>query len=148
MQVKIGVYLMGYSGDIMHDIVQKELKRNYPASEGWVISGAPKQVGNDEIFSLSRRRGSNQVTTVAATFGRMVEPGLISSLMEGKETTAAKKGTWHASLLVPQGTEVSGLPAEIKVIFMRSFRYEGKDLLWLKRPVGSQAVTQSTQAST
>lgn len=139
---------MGYSGDIMHDIVQKELKRNYPASEGWVISGAPKQVGNDEIFSLSRRRGSNQVTTVAATFGRMVEPGLISSLMEGKETTAAKKGTWHASLLVPQGTEVSGLPAEIKVIFMRSFRYEGKDLLWLKRPVGSQAVTQSTQAST
>jgi hypothetical protein len=78
----------------------------------------------------------------------MVEPGLISSLMEGKETTAAKKGTWHASLLVPQGTEVSGLPAEIKVIFMRSFRYEGKDLLWLKRPVGSQAVTQSTQAST
>ncbi len=139
---------MGYSGDIMHDIVQKELKRNYPASEGWVISGAPKQIGNDEIFSLSRRRGSNQVTTVAATFGRMVEPGLISSLMEGKETTAAKKGTWHASLLVPQGTEVSGLPAEIKVIFMRSFRYEGKDLLWLKRPVGSQAVTQSTQAST
>lgn len=138
---------MGYSGDIMHDIVQKELKRNYPASEGWVISGAPKQIGNDEIFSLSRRRGSNQVTTVAATFGRMVEPGLISSLMEGKETTAAKKGTWHASLLVPQGTEVSGLPAEIKVIFMRSFRYEGKDLLWLKRPVGSQAVTQSTQAS-
>jgi hypothetical protein len=148
MQVKIGVYLMGYSGDIMHDIVQKELKRNYPASEGWVISGAPKQIVNDEIFSLSRRRGSNQVATVAATFGRMVEPGLISSLMEGKETTAAKKGTWHASLLVPQGTEVSGLPAEIKVIFMRSFRYEGKDLLWLKRPVGSQAVTQSTQAST
>ncbi len=139
---------MGYSGDIMHDIVQKELKRNYPASEGWVISGAQQQIGNDEIFSVSRRRGSNQVATVAATFGRIVEPGLLSSLMKGKETTEAKKGTWHASLLVPQGTDIFGLPAEIKVIFMRSFRYEGKDLLWLKRPVGSQAAPQSTQGST
>ncbi len=34
----------------------------------------------------------------------------------------------------------------MKVIFMRSFRYEGKDLLWLKRPAGTQAAAQSTQA--
>jgi len=138
---------MGYSGDIMHDIVQKEIKRNYPASEGWVISGTPKQVLNDEIFLLSRRRGSNQVATVGATFGRIVGPGLVSAMMEGKETPAAKKGTWHACLLVPQGTDVSGLPDGMKVIFMRSFRYEGKDLLWLKRPAGSAAATPSTQAS-
>jgi len=139
---------MGYSGDIMHDIVQKELKRNYPASEGWVISGDPKQIGNDEIFSVSRRRGSNQVATVAATFGRIVGQGLVSAMLEGKATPAASKGTWHACLLVPQGTDVSGLPDEIRVIFMRSFRYEGKDLLWLKRPVGSQVAPQSTQVST
>ncbi len=132
----------------MHDIVQKELKRNYPASEGWVISGATQQVGNDEIFSVSRRRGSNQVASVAATFGKIVGPGLISALLEGKATQAAKKSAWHACLLVPQGTDVSGLPDEMKVIFMRSFRYEGKDLLWLKRPVGSQAAQQSTQAPT
>jgi hypothetical protein len=147
MQFLIGDHSMGYSGDIMHDIVQKELKRNYPASEGWVISGAPKQVGNDEIFSLARRRGSNEVATVGATFGRIVGPGLVSALMDGKSTPAAKKGTWHACLLVPQGTDVSGLPEGIKVIFMRSFRYEGKDLLWLKRPAGSPAASQSTQAS-
>jgi hypothetical protein len=148
MQFVLGDYSMGYSGDIMHDIVQKELKRNYPSSEGWVISGAAKQVGNDEIFSLSRRRGTNQVATVGASFGKIVGPGLISAMMEGKATPAAKKGTWHACLLVPQGTDVSGLTDDIKVIFMRSFRYEGKDLLWLKRPVGSAAATQSTQAST
>ncbi len=77
MQFVLGDYSMGYSGDIMHDIVQKELKRNYPASEGWVISEAHKQVGNDEIFTLSRRRGSNQVVTVGATFERIVGPGLV-----------------------------------------------------------------------
>ena len=148
MQFVLGDYSMGYSGDIMHDIVQKELKRNYPSSEGWVISGAAKQIGNDEIFSLSRRSGTNQVATVGASFGKIVGPGLISAMMEGKATPAAKKGAWHACLLVPQGTDVSGLTDDIKVIFMRSFRYEGKDLLWLKRPVGSPAVTQSTQAST
>jgi len=147
VQFVIGDYSMGYSGDIMHDIVQKELKRNYPASEGWVISGAPKQVGNDEIFSLSRRRGSNQIATVGASFGRVIAKELVSALVDGKETAAAKKGTWHACLLVPQGTDVSGLPESMKVVFMRSFRYEGKDLLWLKRPAGSQAVTPSTQAS-
>jgi hypothetical protein len=138
---------MGYSGDIMHDIVQKELKRNYPASEGWVISEAHKQVGNDEIFTLSRRRGSNQVVTVGATFERIVGPGFIAALIEGGATPAAKKSAWHSCLLVPQGTEVSGIPDGIKVIFMRSFRYEGKDLLWLKRPAGTQAAAQSTLAS-
>jgi hypothetical protein len=138
---------MGYSGDIMHDIVQKELKRNYPASEGWVITEDSKQVGNDEIFSLSRRRGSSQVATVGATFARVIGQELISALMQGKETAAAKRGTWYGGLLVPQGTDVSGLPEGIKVVFMRSFRYEGKDLLWLKRPAGSQVAVQSTQAS-
>ena len=68
---------MGYSGDIMHDIVQKELKRNYPASEGWVVSGVSKKIGNDEIFSVSRRRGSSQVVTVGVTFSRIIEPGLV-----------------------------------------------------------------------
>jgi len=53
MQVSSGDLLMGYSGHIMHDIVQNELKRNYPAGEGWVISGPAKPVGNDEIFLLS-----------------------------------------------------------------------------------------------
>jgi hypothetical protein len=139
---------MGYSGDIMHDIVQKELKRNYPASEGWVVRGASRKIGNNEIFSVSRRRGSSQVVTVGATFERIIGPGFVSALVAEKETPAAKKGTWHASLLVPQGTDISGLPPEIKAIFMRSFRYEGKDLLWLKRPTGSQAQAQSTQAST
>ncbi len=147
MQREVGDYSMGYSGDIMHDIVQKELKRNYPASEGWVISDARKQAGDIEIFTVSRRRGSNQVATVGATFERIVGSGLASALLQGKAAPAAKKGTWHASLLVPQGTDVSGLPGEIKVIFMRSFRYEGKDLLWLKRPAGNQSATQSSQAS-
>ncbi len=147
MQSELGDYSMGYSGDIMHDIVQKELKRNYPASEGWVISGTQKQVGNDEIFTLSRRRGSSQVASVGTTFGRIVGSGLISALMAGKTTPAAKKGTWYACILVPQGTDVSGLPEGMKVIFMRSFRYEGKDLLWLKRPLGSPAAVQSTQAT-
>ncbi len=147
MQREVGDYSMGYSGDIMHDIVQKELKRNYPASEGWVISDARKQAGDIEIFTVSRRQGSNQVATVGATFERIVGSGLASALLQGKAAPAAKKGTWHASLLVPQGTDVSGLPGEIKVIFMRSFRYEGKDLLWLKRPAGNQSATQSSQAS-
>jgi len=139
---------MGYSGDIMHDIVQKELKRNYPASEGWVIREVPKNVNKDEIFSVSRRRGSSQVVTVGATFERIIGPGLVSALMAEQESPAAKKAAWQASLLVPQGTDVSGLPAGIKVIRMRSFRYEGKDLLWLKRPAGSSAPAQLNQAST
>ena len=138
---------MGYSGDIMHDIVQKEIKRNYPASEGWVITGTPKQVGNDEIYTLSRKRGKNQVATVGATFERVISQELMSALVTGKESPAAKKGAWHAGLLVPQGTDISGIPEGMKYIFMRSFRYEGKDLLWLKRPAGSQVTTQSTQAS-
>lgn len=139
---------MGYSGDIMHDIVQKELKRNYPASEGWVVSGTSKKIGNDDIFSVSRRRASSQVVTVGVTFSKIIEPGLVASMVAEKNTAAAKKSAWQGSLLVPQGTDISGIPADIKVIFMRSFRYEGKDLLWLKRPSGSPANAQSTQAST
>lgn len=138
---------MGYSGDIMHDIVQKELRRNYPASEGWTISGAPKAIGNDEVFMVSKRQKSNQVASVGVSFARVVGSDLVSAVMEGKTSTAAKKSSWHSSIIVPQGADLSGLPDGIKILYMRSFRYEGKDLTWLKRPVGSSATAQSTQAS-
>jgi hypothetical protein len=147
MQFILGDNSMGYPGDIMHDIVLKELKRNYPASEGWVISGETRKIGNDEVFSLSKRRGINQVASVGVSFEKQIDNDLVSDLKVSAGSAAARKAAWHASVIVPQGAEVTNAVPGMKILYMRSFRYEGKDLQWLKRPVGNPVVSQPPQAS-
>ena len=48
---------MGFSADIMHTIVEKELKRHYPASEGWVLQPEPVTAGRDNYIRSRKERG-------------------------------------------------------------------------------------------
>ena len=135
---------MGYAGDIMHDMALKELRRHYPMSEGWSVAGEPKKFGENEIYLLYRRGMRSQSATVGISFDRVFAPGFIDMLI-GAGPGAAKPSS-ITGLIVPQGVDTSHLPGGIRVGFMRAFRYEGYDLLWLKKPVAAVASAAAFRA--
>ncbi|HVP95323.1 MAG TPA: hypothetical protein VMS89_09175 [Methanoregulaceae archaeon] len=119
----------------MHTIVEKELKRQYPASEGWVLQPGPKKVGTNEIFSFTRRTGGkNEVVFVGITFERKVSDELIGELMALLKSPVASRSVSHLALIAPKDTDIKNVPSSVHMNWMRSFRFVDDDLLWLKHP--------------
>lgn len=124
---------MGFSSDIMHNIVEKELKRHYPTSEGWTLQPGPVKVDGDELYSLVKRVGGKYETVfVGITFGKTIGDALIRGLTGTLSSRAAARAVPHLALIVPQETDVRNVPPSVTVSRMRAFRYEGNDLMWLK----------------
>lgn len=125
---------MGSNDDIMHDFVRRELKRLYPSVDGWQIKNAPK-TGAGAGFIISRRLlGRFEGAHVLVSFDRNATPQTAQAL---KELAASNPipgvAVSRLILVTPQGTEVAGLPADIQILPMQSFGYDGKELVWLKR---------------
>jgi hypothetical protein len=136
---------MGYTGDIMHSIVEKELKRNYPGSEGWVLQPESKKIGKDEIFTLIKKRGGkNEAAFVGITFERKIDAPFLEALIATSKSPAASRSAWHYALIAPQGIDQTGIPGPMKVIYMRAFRYDDGGLVWLKHPTQKPAAKPSS----
>jgi hypothetical protein len=139
---------MGYTGDIMHAIAEKELKRNYPLSDGWVLRPESKKIGKDEIFTLIKKRGGkNETAFVGITFEKTLDNSLIQALLMDAGSPAAARTTWYCALIAPQGIDQGNIPDTIKVIYMRSFKYEDSSLVWLKHPTQKPSVKSSSQTT-
>ena len=136
---------MGFSGDIMHSIVEKELKRNYPVSEGWVSQPGSKKIGSGEIFTLTKKRGGkNEVAFVGITFEKAVSSELIDDLISSSKYPAGSRTVSHTALIVPQGTDTKNVHSSVRVTWMRAFRYKDSDLVWLKHPTHKAAGRNSS----
>jgi hypothetical protein len=125
---------MGSNEDIMHDFVKKELKRLYPSVDGWQIKAAPK-TGAGAGFTISRRiLGRFEGVHVLVNFDRKVTDGAVKALQElAARSPIAGVNNPQLIIMAPQGAETAGIPPGIKVLSMKSFGYEGKELVWLKR---------------
>ncbi len=124
---------MGFSSDIMHTIVEKELKRHYPSSEGWTLKPGSEKVDGDELYSFIKRvGGKNEEVLVGITFKKTIGDGLIRKLTGSLSPSGAARAASRLALIVPQETDVRNVPPSVTVSRMRAFRYEGDDLLWLK----------------
>ncbi|HEX3001100.1 MAG TPA: hypothetical protein VHN82_01825 [Methanoregula sp.] len=47
------------------------------------------------------------------------------------------------AVMVPANADTSGLPADVRIYPMRSFALEGKDLIWIKKPVRKEDATKA-----
>ena len=64
---------MGFSSDIMHDFVAKEIRNIYSSYDGWKISYHPLGNGYDTLVLMERpREGHRESVKVFVTFGRSV----------------------------------------------------------------------------
>jgi hypothetical protein len=139
---------MGYTGDIMHAIVEKELKRNYPGSDGWVVRPDSEKTGSDEVFTLSRRRGGNNETAfVGVTFKKILDPALLGVLQLDFSSPDATKTARYCALIAPQGIDERSVPETIRLIYMQSFKYEDENLVWLKHPTQKPSVRSPSPAA-
>jgi hypothetical protein len=126
---------MGSNDDIMHEFVRKELKKLYPSVDGWQIKPAAKSGAKEQGFVVARRiLGKSEAAHVLVSFDRTATPGTVDSLMAmAKNEPIPGLASPKMILVVPQHTDVSGVPREVTVLPMQSFAWEEKELVWLKR---------------
>jgi hypothetical protein len=123
---------MGSNQDIMHEFVKKELIRAYPSSEGWDVSAVDLK-GKDQAYLAKRRsRGKTEMSSILVTFDRKVTKDTLATLGGLKKTPTAA-----SVLIVPQAADVAMVPADVRVRYMRSFAFEDKDLVWIRKRLQS-----------
>jgi len=127
---------MGFSSDIMHDFVAKEIKGIYSSFDGWKCT--PKQTGNgyDSLMVLERRNGGHrECEKVLVTFSRSVPSPLPEEFSAKERSSDGTPTRFDYAVMVPANADTSSVPAGVRIFTMRSFAFEGKELVWVKKPV-------------
>ena len=127
---------MGICTDIMHDFVQQEIKRIYSTYDGWKIT--PRQDGNgyDTTLMIERmNKGNREIAKILVTFKKIVSLDMIEELTVPEKVPDGTVPRRFFAVMVPVNADTSALPKDLKVMYMRSFMFEGKELAWIKKPV-------------
>ena len=121
---------MGFIQDIMQGFVQKEISRRFPGHDGWTCSRVASGEDSVMIFRLSRyHRGRTECAYLTASLGDTVSPGqaALVDAIPGDPSCRAR------FMLVPQGADVSLIPAGVTVIPMTSFCSDHGEVVWRTR---------------
>jgi hypothetical protein len=127
---------MGFSSDIMHDFVAKEIRNIFSSYDGWQFLSHPTGKGYDTLVSLERRNGGNRESVkVLVTFDRSIPSALPEELARADRPKDGTLARFECAVLAPQNADTSAVPSGIHVYTMKSFAFEGKELIWVKKPV-------------
>lgn len=127
---------MGFSQDIMHDFVAKEIRNIYSGYEGWTSSSVPTGSGYDTLVTLERQNGGHRdVMNVLVSFAGTAPSAFFGEKAGSKRAPDGTLLRQGYAILVPKNADVSAVPKGIRVHFMQSFAFEGGELVWLKKPV-------------
>jgi hypothetical protein len=128
--------IMGFSSDIMHDFVEKEIKAVYSSYDGWKITQRNLENGYDTIAILERRTGGHRdYVKMLATFAREVSPDLLAELQKPEQSSDGTVTRNRFAVMVPANADTSSVPPGVQVYTMKSFAFDGKELAWVKKPV-------------
>lgn len=127
---------MGFSSDIMHDFMAKEIKNIYSSFDGWKFTSRPTGNGYDSIMMLERRNGGHhECVKVLVTFERSVPSPIPEDLTTAERNTDGMPTRFSYAVMVPANADTSSVPAGVRIYTMRSFAFVGKELTWVKKPV-------------
>ena len=127
---------MGFSSDIIHDFVAKEIRAIYSSYDGWEMSSRSLGDGYDTLVSMERRNGGHRDSVkILVTFGRSVPLPLPDELTRAEPASDGTVTRYEYAVMVPANANISTVPAGIRVYTMKSFAFEGKELVWVKKPV-------------
>lgn len=122
---------MGSAQDIMQVFAQKDLRTHFPDEKGWKYNPAPYGQKKDILFRVSRHiRRENQYAFMAMSFEPKVPDDLITAL---KKIPLEGPSFQGYSILVPQNTDVSRVPDDVEIIFMKAFGIVDGRLSWLTK---------------
>lgn len=127
---------MGFSSDIMHDFVAKEIRSIYSSYDGWNYSARPTGDGNDSLAVLERRNnGHRECMKILVTFRKSVPFPLPADLTNADCAADGTLTRFGYAVMVPGNADTSSVPEGTRVYIMKSFAFEGRELAWLKKPV-------------
>jgi hypothetical protein len=127
---------MGICTDIMHDFVLQEINRLYSSFDGWKITQKKKGTGYDTIVVASRMyQGHREIVRILVTFKKDVTLDMIDELIHPEPVFDGTVPRNDYAVIVPGNADTSQLPKDLKIYIMKSFAFDGKDLVWVKKPV-------------
>jgi hypothetical protein len=127
---------MGVSSDIMHEFVTKEIRAIYSSYDGWKISSHPLGNGYDTLVSMERRNGGHRESVkIYITLDKSIPSPLPDELTHADRAADGTVTRHTYAVMVPANADISMVPAGVRVYTMKSFAFEGKDLIWVKKPV-------------
>ena len=131
---------MGFSADIMDDFVSKEIKNIYSTYDGWKITPRKLDGGYDTLVALERRNGGHrECKNVLVTFQKTVPEELLAELYKPAKSSDGTVTRYGFAVLMPANADTTAVPAGTTIHTMKSFAYDGKALVWLKKPVRKTA---------
>jgi hypothetical protein len=127
---------MGICSDIMNDFVSQEIKRIWSSYDGWKMTPRKKGPGYDTLVVLERsNNGHKEITRVLVLFKKDVTLDMLDDLTKPDPVLDGSRPRYDYAVIVPGNADTSALPNDLKVFIMKSFAFEGKELIWLKKPV-------------
>lgn len=127
---------MGFSADIMHDFVTKEIRNIYSSYDGWSCTMKETGSGYDSIAVLERRNGGHrECVKILVSFARDFATDYLEELRAPVKSYDGTPTRQSFAVMLPANANMDSVPAGVPVLTMRSFAFEGKDLIWVKKPV-------------
>jgi len=127
---------MGSSQDIMHQFARQEINRFFSTFDGWKITPLPETAGYDRQYIAERTiSGNKESNKVLVSFEKKVPK---EKLEQMRSSVMSPYGQVHKGtilLIVPQNSDTSSVPTDVRIHFMNSFAFQGNDLIWTKKPV-------------
>lgn len=122
---------MGSAHDIMQTFASKDLHAQFPEYDGWEWTILPGFNSGNLMYRVFRNYHYNlQESFLAVSFDPKPSAGCIGALTSVVTDTQKRTGRY---LLVPQGTDTSGIPPGIGILTMTSFGFSGGKLTWLSK---------------
>jgi hypothetical protein len=127
---------MGSSQDIMHQFARQEINRFFSTYDGWKITPLPEAGGYDRQYLAERTiSGNRESTTVLVSFEKTIAKEKLERMRSSATGPYGQVQKNTILLIVPQNTDTSSVPNDVRVSFMHSFAFQGNDLTWMKKPV-------------
>jgi hypothetical protein len=127
---------MGSNQDIMHQFARQEINRFFSTYDGWKITPLAETAGYDREYIAERTiAGNTELNKVLVSFEKKVPKEKLERM---RSSITSPYGQVHKSeilLIVPQNSDTSTVPNDVRIHLMNSFAYQGNDLTWTKKPV-------------
>lgn len=125
---------MGYSEDVMHAIIRKDVTKVFSPLDGWNANDHSFSNGHWKGVYLTRRslkRMSMESILILVNFDQKTGMDAIKALQD-EQISGVTTGL-NRVLMVPRDADISRVPRDIMVIPMQSFGFEEKNLVWFHK---------------
>jgi hypothetical protein len=127
---------MGSSQDIMHQFARQEINRFFSTYDGWKITPLPEAAGYDREYIAERTiSGNKELNKVIVSFEKKVEKEKLERMRSSVTGPYGQVQKSEILLIIPQNSDTSSVPTDVRIHFMNSFAFQGNDLVWTKKPV-------------